>query len=639
MMMRVVGVVMGIALAQPVFADCSSDLVDSINARCTNTSNVNNDEVCKMGKMVNAFNSWGIYGSTDQDYVRVISICDPNTNNGQPCLDVNNTPSTHDVVTLTVATDASFIQVHGQEMLDGSKGRYQCGKAAFAMILGAANVIETAPVALKIENAPPAENPPKEVPQVAVDCHSEDFDCESKTSYSLPIGEYCRTSTVDLGQQEKLLWVEGSKAAFIFDSRTRKAVLCKEANTCGKSGGFYPAGKDADGSHLMIVFEGDGGKLKLLSKNVAGMFRKLLAIKGKGMAAALSEPVVEDCEAIKILMQDDLGKAGDITEKEAPLIAELEKIFEEIPFSKDKEAVAAKFSQIAKDNVGDESFGKKLLDQINFGAGQQAKPGIVMHKIEGFGDRPNAIIVDVAGGYVFREAADHTVLLDPDDILPGAREYVLADLDNYGGKDLIGFTDDAIILLPKKNLPPQIDQLSLTPDAMTQKAQAQVVTRTQDGEDLSYKWRVFEFKEGQLTERPDLISSATAAAPTLNFPTDSVATAQTALPTESAIAVAPADVGVNAALSKSLGVRKDVASSAQPVYFVSLTATDPGNLSATSYAAISKTVGGVAAGPGTPLVPGTTVPAQPTTFPNNATLGGSFGSLFGFEGGCSLIRR
>jgi hypothetical protein len=326
-----------------------------------------------------------------------------------------------------------------------------------------------------------------------------------------------------------------------------------------------------------------------------------------------------------------------------PLVCDAQKKISGINEGMDKLAkvmIAAKFKQQATEEVGSEEFGGKLVDAIANQPNADPKkfPSALMHGFEEFGLVPNALVMDASGNRIYRRDATGNVALDPNEILPGTSHgCLLTDIDSYGGKDLICFAGNTIYFVPKLNLPPRIDQLTLVP-ADGQKVKGQAVTRTQEDEDLVYSWKVFEYKDGKLTERADLLANAATAAPTLNFPVDSVATSVSslAISANSTLGVAKADIGVNASLAKSVGMKS--AESSQPVYFVALTATDPGGMSATSYAAISKGVS-AAAGP-TGATAGSAQPALPldaTTVGDRADLGGPNLQM---EGGfsCSVTR-
>lgn len=724
-MQRVViiaGMVLGLMSGQWAWADCVSDLTTEVNAACLNAQNANNDEGCKLRMLLEQMKSLGLYGTSRRDYVLSYNICDPNANNGQPCLDATNAKATHDVITLAVATDKSYVEAKSLGNLEIDKAFYQCIKGATINVVGVNNVIEAAPVDILAQLGGP-NNGNQNVqnnngaPPVMT-CNSKDFACDNPLMIQpLSIGTYCKTSTFDFGTRERMLWIEGTQGMFILDSLTQKAISCqyKAPNTCGDSGGFFAIGKNEDGSNQSIIFEGADGKGSILN-NAAAVFQKLFAMKGKALLEVVAAKNVEDCDALMLILQDDFKTASLLPDTEKVSFMGKDTVVknEQLLFLKDKaililkgkesgklvginvvtlkenadppifkpfpqailsanytvadeaailssgdnraeiavqmgpdyvvcelgfdatiplqcvpqkksSAMAhAKLGQMSSESLGSKVFGDLLADKLLSDVKEDKKEGegktsIVMHNIEGYGDSPNALIVTPAGARIYRMGTDGKPSQDADDVLPSAYEYILADLDHFGGKDLIGVTDGAMILLTKKNLPPKIEQLTLQPSADSQRIQAQATTKTQEGEKLDLKWQVFEYQDGKLLERQDLITNATTDEPSLNFPADSVATAQKSLPSpESEVSV-----GVSAALTKSLGAQKSTESSAQPVYFVALTATDPGGLSTSSFAAISKAKSAT----------GNDLRAEQPRDANAAT---SLASMFALEG-CSVM--
>ncbi len=280
-----------------------------------------------------------------------------------------------------------------------------------------------------------------------------------------------------------------------------------------------------------------------------------------------------------------------------------------------KPILTAKLKETARKGTGSEDLGAGFAD-ILLGTPIEAYPELVMHKFEGFSDVPNSVYYDPAGGHVYRLNPDKTVTVIADELLPGADKCLVTDLDIYGGKDLTCLAGNIIYFVPKRNLPPVIDVITLNPEA--DKPLLGTSVRTQEDEDLGYQWKVYEVKDGALVDHTDLLSDASAPIPELHLGVDAASASASAKTThvdmKDLSGIIP-DITINAAITKtikSMGT-KDSSGVPQDGYFAVLTVKDAGGLSDTA------------------LIP------IPTSKGLSATLGSGFAHMFAIEG-CSLSR-
>lgn len=168
--------------------------------------------------------------------------------------------------------------------------------------------------------------------------------------------------------------------------------------------------------------------------------------------------------------------------------------------------------------TGSEALGAGLADILitqNLPVGAE----LVAHNFEGFGDVPNAVYYDQTGGHVYRLNPDKAVTVDANEQLPSAKKCILADLDEYAGKDLVCFEGDGqqdmVYFLPKRNLAPMIDLMTIQPIADQFQLSASV--RTQEGEVLAYAWDIYRMKGNLLTKIEGALSKATDEKPVFSL--------------------------------------------------------------------------------------------------------------------------
>lgn len=213
-----------------------------------------------------------------------------------------------------------------------------------------------------------------------------------------------------------------------------------------------------------------------------------------------------------------------------------------------KAMVTAKLKQQAYQDLGDSSFGSLLGDVMNADPNSDPKDflGLVMHGFDGVENKPAALDLDPAGTHLYRLGGDGKAFLDPNEVLLGENSgCFVADLDNYGGKDLICFADQMMYFIPKLNLAPQIGE-KVTITSIADKFELSATVKTQEDEDLSYTWGIYRMKGNLLVK----IEGA------LNKPTD-----------------------VKPLFSLSSLGAKDETDLAEGGYFALLTVVDPGGLS------------------------------------------------------------
>lgn len=284
-----------------------------------------------------------------------------------------------------------------------------------------------------------------------------------------------------------------------------------------------------------------------------------------------------------------------------------------------KTMVAAKLKQQARNELGSESFGHQLGEVMvdNAKADPTQFLHLIMHGFEGFGQVPNALMMDPSGNRLYRQGSDGKAFLDPEEVLPGASNgCVLADLDNYGGRDLICFVDNMVYFVPKRNLAPLIGDVTVG-----SKLGASV--KTQEGEDLTYNWSLYEVKDGALVNHSDLLSNTSSATPELYLNVEGASPG-----TIKAIRVEGVDlpnITINAALTKSVGVKASVDVPASG-YFAVLTVKDAGGMSDTVIIPIATKGAGLGA---------TTPPLAPPALPDPGK--GAPSSAFGLQGGCNSM--
>jgi hypothetical protein len=275
-----------------------------------------------------------------------------------------------------------------------------------------------------------------------------------------------------------------------------------------------------------------------------------------------------------------------------------------------KAILVAKLKEMARKGTGNENLGAGLADVL-LSTPLEAYPTLVMHKFERFNDIPNSIFYDQAGGHVYRLNSDKTVTEVADELLPSADKCIVTDLDNYGGKDLACFAGNVIYFVPKRNLAPAIDVITVNPGA--DKSLLSTTVRTQEDEDLSYKWGIYEMKDGALIDHSDLLSDIAAPIPELHLSIDEASSSASAKTTHVDTADIP-NINISAAITnaiKSVGA-KDGSAVPGNGYFAVLTVKDAGGMSDTALMPISTNKG------------------------LSATVGGTVAGMFALEG-CSLF--
>lgn len=275
-----------------------------------------------------------------------------------------------------------------------------------------------------------------------------------------------------------------------------------------------------------------------------------------------------------------------------------------------KTILSAKLKEMSRKETNNEDLGAGLAD-IVINKPLEAYPEIVMHKFEGFSDVPNSIFYDQTGGHVYRLNPDKAVTVIADELLPSAEKCVLADLDDYAGKDLACLAGNKVFFVPKRNLAPAIDVITVDPAAGKSWLSASV--KTQEEEELTYKWSVYEVKGGALIDHSDLISDATTASPELNMGVNDVTSSNSVKATHVDAADLP-NININAAITKTIKSvgQKDATGVSEGGYFAVLTVKDAGGMSDTALVPLSTNKG------------------------LSATVGpGTFASMFAMEG-CSL---
>lgn len=347
---------------------------------------------------------------------------------------------------------------------------------------------------------------------------------------------------------------------------------------------------------------------------------------GMGGYTAVKEVALTSGDAAKVRMVLELGTEAvtcDVPQDDStPLTCDLQNKISSDPADANKivkTMVAAKLKQQAQNKLGSELFGHQLGEVMANNA--KVDPTqflhLIMHGFEGFGQVPNALMMDPSGNRLYRQGSDGKAFLDPDEVLPGANNGCeLADLDNYGGKDLTCFVDNIVYFAYKRNLKPLIE-------GVTVGSKLGASVKTQEGEDLTYNWSLYEVNDGALVNHSDLLSNTSSATPELYLNVEGASSG--AIKAIHAEGVDLPNITINAALTKSVGVKAsaDIPASG---YFAVLTVKDAGGMSDTVIVPIATKGAGLGA---------TTPPLTPPVLPDPGT--GAASSAFGLQGGCNSM--
>lgn len=437
----------------------------------------------------------------------------------------------------------------------------------------------------------------------------------NKSAFPLPSTEKVAYNGKDEAVEVLQGVLRGNKAFLVMKSKASQAILGVSVMTLGDSAAAsklvfkaFPAEMIAASytkSPGAAILSGDDTRVRMMLA---------LSTKDKGDEAVECDIPLDDATPMTCDLQNKVLAAG---EDAAKLVHKF---------------VGSKLKEKSMEEFGNSEFGSRLSDTLPItpDANLDKFMNMIMHGFEGFGLVPNALMTDATGSRVYRQGSDGKVVVDANEILPGvANDCVLADIDNYGGKDLVCFSGNVIMFIPKRNLPPQIDQLTLDPAADSAKSQLKSVVQTQKDEELNYQWRVYEVRNGQLVEHPELLEDATVANPQLKMAVDMGSGAATGKIVHATSGTMP-DVTVNASLGKSA---KAVSPDLPENGFVAMvTVKDAGGLSDTALVPIAVTK---------------SVATPPSAFQQGAKArdatvvepsGG--GSMFAMEGGfgCAMTR-